>query len=70
MYKVYEAGISISGDMDYLVKERNNNWMKVLPSLMKKQSQFIAAGALHLAGPDGLVKKLQQMGFKVTAINL
>jgi hypothetical protein len=70
MYKIYEDGISISGDMDYLVKERNNNWMKVLPSLMKKQSQFIAAGALHLAGPDGLVKQLQQMGFKVTAINL
>ncbi|CAN5586903.1 TraB/GumN family protein [soil metagenome] len=70
MYTIYEDGIEISGDMDFLIKERNNNWMKTMPSLIKKQSQFIAVGALHLAGPDGLVKQLQQMGFKVTSINL
>lgn len=70
MYKIYEDGIEISGDWDFLIKERNNNWMKVLPSLMKKQPQFIAVGALHLAGPTGLVTQLQLMGFKVIAINL
>ncbi|MBL0358074.1 MAG: TraB/GumN family protein [Chitinophagaceae bacterium] len=70
MHRVYEKGINISGDMEFLVTGRNNNWMKVLPGLMKNQSQFIAVGALHLCGKTGLVDQLQQMGFKVTAINL
>lgn len=70
MYLLYEKASAISGDMEFLVKGRNNNWMKILPSLMKKQSQFIATGALHLAGSDGLVAQLKRMGYTVTPLNL
>lgn len=68
MYAIYEKTIKLSGEMDYLVKKRNDAWMKILPGLLQKQSQFIAVGALHLAGPDGLVKQLQQLGYTVTPI--
>ena len=35
---------------------------------MAKESQFIAVGALHLAGPFGLVLQLQELGYTVTPI--
>ncbi|UPT65621.1 MAG: TraB/GumN family protein [Sphingobacteriales bacterium JAD_PAG50586_3] len=56
------------GDMKRLLDDRNNNWMKKLPGLMKKQPQFIAVGALHLAGPVGLVYQLRKAGYTVTPI--
>lgn len=57
------------GDSDFLLKDRNATWMKTLPDLMAKESQFIAVGALHLAGPDGLISLLQKQGYKITPIN-
>lgn len=57
------------GDSDFLLKDRNATWMKTLPDLMAKESQFIAVGALHLAGPDGLISLLQKQGYNVTPVN-
>jgi len=56
------------GDSDFLLKDRNLNWMKTLPGLMAKESQFIAVGALHLAGPDGLISLLKKQGYNVTPV--
>lgn len=56
------------GDMKRLLDDRNNNWMAKLPGLMKKEPQFIAVGALHLAGPVGLVYQLRKAGYTVTPI--
>ena len=53
-----------------MIKKRNDNWMQTLPALFKKQSNFVAVGALHLAGSDGLVEQLKRMGYTVTAKNL
>ena len=68
MHTIYEKSIALSGEKDYLVKGRNDHWMKVLPGLITGEPQFIAVGALHLAGPDGLVKQLQGLGYTVTPI--
>jgi uncharacterized protein YbaP (TraB family) len=70
MYSVYKRSVAFSGERDDLVKNRNNKWMKQLPGLLSKESQFIAVGALHLAGPDGLVKQLEQLGYTVTPVKL
>lgn len=53
------------GDMDRMLTNRNNNWMKKLPGLLSDNSCFIAVGALHLAGPIGLVYQLRQAGYTV-----
>ncbi len=52
-------------DMAYMVDDRNKNWMKQLPGLMKEQSTFVAVGALHLPGPNGLIVLLQRAGYTV-----
>lgn len=70
MYNIYTTAAAYSGERDDLLKNRNYKWMKQLPGLLAKESQFIAVGALHLAGPDGLVKQLQQLGYTVTPVKL
>jgi uncharacterized protein len=58
----------LTGNMDYMLKDRNANWMKVLPELMKSGSQFIAVGAGHLPGPDGLLALLKKQGYTLTPV--
>lgn len=70
MYSVSEKGMLVFGNENDFLNNRNNKWMKILPGLLKKQSQFIAVGALHLAGPSGLVKQLEDLGYTLTPIKL
>lgn len=57
-------------ELKALLEDRNNEWMKQLPKLMKEQSLFVAVGALHLAGESGLVNQLRKKGYTLTPINL
>lgn len=52
--------------MKAMLDNRNANWLKKLPAIMKAGPTFIAVGALHLAGDQGLVKGLQNAGYTVT----
>ena len=51
-----------------LVDNRNAAWLKKLPAILKDASSFVAVGAMHLGGKNGLVKELQKAGYKVKAI--
>ena len=51
-----------------LVDKRNAAWLTKLPDMMTKSSCFIAVGAMHLGGANGLVKQLQKAGYKVKAV--
>lgn len=51
--------------MEALLQRRNAAWMKALPPLMHDKPAFVAVGALHLTGPDGLVERLRTEGYKV-----
>jgi len=70
MYSVSEKGMAVFGNENDFLNNRNNKWMKTIPGLLKKESQFIAVGALHLAGPSGLVKQLEALGYTLTPIKL
>jgi uncharacterized protein YbaP (TraB family) len=51
-----------------LVDDRNAEWLKQLPELIRKQSCFIAVGCLHLVGPKGLIDQLRTMGYTVEPV--
>lgn len=51
-----------------LTDNRTADWMTKLPAIMKESASFIAVGALHLGGQNGLIKRLQKAGYKVKAI--
>ncbi len=70
MQAISQKGLDLFGGGDELLRKRNDKWMQVLPGLMAKQSQFIAVGALHLAGTDGIINQLQQSGYTITAVKL
>jgi uncharacterized protein YbaP (TraB family) len=41
---------------------------KLIISISKDKQLFIAVGASHLAGQDGLLNQLRQSGFKISPI--
>lgn len=51
-----------------LIDRRNIDWADQLPALIKEKSCFIAVGALHLPGENGLIKLLRKAGYKVTPV--
>ncbi len=51
-----------------LVDERNLEWMKQLPDLIKTSSCFITVGALHLPGENGLIEQFRKLGYHVTEV--
>jgi uncharacterized protein YbaP (TraB family) len=52
----------------YMLDERNINWAKALPDMMKKESLFVAVGSAHLAGELGMINLLRKAGYKVKPV--
>lgn len=50
---------------DIMLNNRNRNWVAKLKDIMNKESVFVAVGAGHLSGDQGLIKLLQKAGYKV-----
>ncbi len=50
---------------DLLLNDRNKNWVKQLKEIMKKESVFVAVGAGHLTGEQGLINLLKKAGYTV-----
>ncbi len=53
---------------DLLLDNRNKNWVKQLQSIMKEQPVFVAVGAGHLSGKNGLITLLKTNGYTLTPI--
>lgn len=51
-----------------LLDNRNINWLKIMPEMMRKESVFFAVGAAHLAGEGGVIKLLKKAGYTVKPI--
>lgn len=52
-----------------LLVNRNRAWIFKLRAMLDSGARpFVAVGALHLAGPDGLAAQLEAQGYKVTRI--
>ncbi|TCN61368.1 TraB/GumN family protein [Flavobacterium circumlabens] len=52
----------------YMLDERNQNWVKLLPEMMKKENLFVAVGAAHLAGEEGIINLLRKAGYTVKPV--
>ncbi|REG86593.1 TraB/GumN family protein [Marinomonas pollencensis] len=49
-----------------LLVERNNLWMPQIETMLKDDStEFIMVGAMHLAGPDGILARLAARGYQI-----
>jgi uncharacterized protein len=55
-------------NQDILLDNRNKNWVQQLKVIMKKNPVFIAVGAGHLVGKNGLIALLRAEGFTVRGL--
>ena len=53
---------------DILLTKRNLNWVEQLGPILKKENVFIAVGAGHLVGENGLITLLRKKGYKVVPL--
>jgi uncharacterized protein YbaP (TraB family) len=56
-------------ELEYLLLQRNRNWIPRIGELGKDKRTFFGVGAGHLGGDQGVVNLLKMAGYKVTAIN-
>lgn len=56
------------GAYQILVKNRNKKWSKRIPPLIQQQSTFIAMGAGHLPGEEGVIHLLREQDFSVNPV--
>src|SRR5690554_4710223 len=54
---------------DFLNK-RNKNWIAPIQKIIKKNKAFIAVGAAHLGGPQGVIELLKAEGYTLTPVKL
>jgi uncharacterized protein len=52
-------------EMASLLYDRNRKWMDTLVTILDHHNAFIAVGAGHLAGKQGLVEQLRNRGYQV-----
>lgn len=51
-----------------LVSDRNQNWVKLMPDVMKSAPTLFVVGAAHLPGDKGVLALLTQAGYRVDAL--
>ena len=51
-----------------LIYDRNENWVKSMPGIMKSTPTFFAVGAAHLVGEKGLLNLLRNNGYQVDPV--
>ena len=56
-------------ESNLLLKDRNIRWIPRIEEIIKKQSCFIAVGALHLAGENGLIFLLRKQGYTLSPVH-
>jgi uncharacterized protein len=64
-----DKGILSKKEDEFLLK-RNHNWVPQIKESIAFKKCFIAVGAGHLGGPNGLIRLLQKEGYTLTPIQL
>ena len=55
-------------EKDMLINNRNAEWIKQMPGIMKQKPTFFAVGAGHLPGDKGVLALLKKAGYTVESI--
>ncbi|HJD92880.1 TraB/GumN family protein, partial [Bacteroides coprosuis] len=55
-------------DWKKMVDNRNQSWIPLLEQFLSSQTCFIAVGALHLPGSNGVIHLLKEKGYTVEPI--
>lgn len=54
--------------MEYILFQRNADWLTKIPDLINNDASFIVVGALHLPGEKGILQGLRNLGYTITPL--
>ncbi len=55
-------------DIERLMINRNNNWVKTLQTKLPEETVFVAVGVGHFVGEHGLISQLKKLGYNVEPV--
>ncbi|MEG1562800.1 MAG: TraB/GumN family protein [Bacteroides sp.] len=58
----------LPGENEAMLDNRNKNWAEKLPAILHEAPTFVAVGALHLAGENGLLNLLKEKGYTIEPV--
>ncbi|TNF48124.1 MAG: TraB/GumN family protein [Bacteroidetes bacterium] len=67
---IQEEGGVLSEEQQNFLDERNKNWIPKINEIIADKKAFIAVGAGHLGGPNGVIRLLQKEGYTLTPVEL
>lgn len=71
LYQLIAENDEMSEDMnDILLTNRNKRWIPKIEEMIAEKSTFIAVGAGHLGGPEGVIRLLEAQGYILTPVKL
>ena len=70
LYKLMIESPEMLGSQELLLDRRNQHWIPVMESAMKKSPAFFAVGAGHLPGNNGVIELLRKQGYTVNPVKL
>lgn len=68
LYRLFLESPDYKDDLQSLLFDRNKKWVPAIVTLAKAQSTFIAVGAGHLWGDEGVISLLRKEGYTVTPV--
>lgn len=60
----------LSEEQASILDDRNANWIPQIVTLIADKKTFIAVGAAHLGGPNGVIRLLERKGYTLTPVEL
>jgi len=60
----------IKDEQQTFLDQRNSNWVPQIMEQIAKKPTFIAVGAGHLGGPNGVIRLLEKQGYTLTPVKL
>jgi uncharacterized protein YbaP (TraB family) len=67
---LHENGGIITSEEKLFIDDRNKKWVPQIQEIIASKRAFIAVGAGHLGGPNGLIRLLEKEGYMLSPIEL
>lgn len=67
---VQDEGGMIAAKENVFLNDRNYKWIPKIKEIIDQKTAFIAVGAGHLGGPEGVIRLLQKEGYTLTPVKL
>lgn len=67
---IHEEGGVLATEQNAFLDQRNRNWIPKIKNYAAGGKAFIAVGAGHLGGENGVIRLLEKEGYKVTPVKI